>query len=170
MVSSMKDFDGATKYALVITVSNYQGLREQGYTGFSDIEEVKDDHKTHDDNLKYLSFEKENVIDLVNPTREQVNESVIKLRDIFLENASAGNESLLYAYYGGAGASIGAPGQIVVLNGTDKNVGYPLEERLISICSMNDLTAGLMIFDCSRVPLSPGLTIGANIETENEEW
>mgnify|MGYP001492104959 FL=1 len=56
-----------------------------------------------------------------------MHKAVTNLRDLFHQNALAGTQSLLYAYYGGAGASIGAPGQIAVLNGDDKNVGYPLE-------------------------------------------
>ena len=170
MVNNLESFEDAALYALVITVDDYSGLRAQGYNGFSDIEETNDDRKVHDVNLQYLGFEAEATIKLHNPTRDQVHKAVTDLRNIFQQNAAAGTQCLLYAYYGGAGASIGAPGQVIVLNGDDKHVGYPLETRLQTISSMNNLTSCIMVFDCSRVPLSPGLTMGANIEAEKEEW
>ena len=170
MVSNLEDFEDAVPYALVITVDDYSGLRAQGYTGFSDIPETNEDKKVHDNNLEYLDFEPENTIKLHNPTREQVHTAVTDLRDTFHQNAKDGTQCLLYAYYGGAGASIGAPGQVIVLNGDDKHVAYPLETRLQTISSMNNLTACIMVFDCSRVPLSPGLTLGEKLQTEKEEW
>ena len=39
----MTEFPDAIKYALVITADSYAGLRAQGYPGFFDINETKDD-------------------------------------------------------------------------------------------------------------------------------
>ena len=43
MAKNLRAFYNPIKYALVITVDNYADLRNQGYPGFWDIEEVKDD-------------------------------------------------------------------------------------------------------------------------------
>ena len=94
-----------------------------------DIEETKDDRAHNLNNLPHLGFG-DNIIDLVNPTRDQVHANINSLRDIFVDNAKNGKRSFLYAFYGGAGAILSGPGQIIVLNSADKTVGYPLENRL----------------------------------------
>ena len=169
-MSNLRSFPNAIKYALVITVDNYQGLRDQGYPGFDDIEETKADRQQHLDGLPHLGFEPENIIDLNNPTREEVHAKVTELRNVILDNAANGKRSFLYSYFGGAGATIGAPGQVIVLNGADKHVGYPLESRLEVLSSCNGMVCVAMVFDCSRVPLSPGLGRGENDEAEAAEW
>lgn len=35
---------------------------------------------------------------------------------------------------------------------------------------MNDLTAVMTIFDCSRVPNTPGMTLGSTVDAEREEY
>ena len=112
--------------------------------------------------MPHLGFD--NIIDLNNPTRDQVNAKVLELRKTVLDNAAKGKRSFIYAYYGGAGCHNNAPGQCLVLNGTDKHVVYPLESRLDVLSRADgDMVAVYMVFDCSRVPISPGLTLGQNI-------
>ena len=89
-----------------------------------------------------------------------------ELKTTLLDNTKAGKKSFIFAYYGGAGGYIGAPGQIIVLNDSCKSVGYPLEERLEILARLNGLSCVFMIFDCSRVPLSKGLDCGANVRAE----
>ena len=110
------------------------------------------------------------IIGLKNPTRDEVHAKVVELRDIFFKNTQEGKKSMLFSYYGGAGAALNMPGQVIVLNGTDKHVAYPLEERLDLLCAMNEKTCAFNIYDCSRVPLSPGLMLGENKAAEDEEW
>ena len=104
----MSQFEDAIKYALVITVDNYAQLRAQNYPGFFDIEETKLDRQQHLTNLPHLGFD--NIIDLNNPTRDQVDEKVLELRKTVLNNAQHGRRSFIYAYYGGAGCATSSPG------------------------------------------------------------
>ena len=72
-------------------------------------------------------------------------------------------------YYGGHGCVGLSSGQNVVLNETSGDALYPLEERLRVLAQLGGKTAVVGMFDCSRVPASPGLTLGQSYDLEKEE-
>lgn len=73
-------------------------------------------------------------------------------------------------YYGGHGCSGFGPHQNVVLNEGSAAACYPLEERLRCLAQLNGLTAIMAIYDCSRVPATPGMTLGDSNDAESQEY
>ena len=88
-----------------------------------------------------------------------------------MTNAENGSKTFLYVYYGGAGAHDGGPCQVIITDSaTSKHVAYPLEQRIEPLARMDDMTCVFMLFDCSRLPLSKGLTSGQSDDAENKEF
>ena len=82
------------------------------------------------------------------------------MREIFKENVANQINSSLFVYYGGHGCSGFGSNQNIVLNEGSEGAAYPLEARLRDLATMNGYTAVIAMFDCSRVPVTPGMTLG----------
>ena len=106
---------------------------------------------------------------MVNPTRAEVHEQVLKYKDLFLQNMKEGQRSFLFVYYGGHGCAGFGPYQNIILNETTKAAAYPLEERLRDFSSFDRMVSVLALLDCSRVGTTPGMTCG-DYEEEREEF
>ena len=89
---------------------------------------------------------------------------------MFKVNVGKNQRSVLLVYYGGHGCSGLGRFQCAVLNEATKAAAYPLEERLRNLATMNGLTSVIGIYDCSRVPATPGMTLGDTVDIENEEY
>ena len=160
MVDKTVDFRSAIRYSWVITASDYSNLRNQDFDGFDDIETVDTDRKCMLRGLAAMKFPKETLVDMVNPSREEVHAQVTKFKDLFLQNIKEGKTSFLFVYYGGHGCAGLGPYQSIILNEKTKAAAYQLEDRLRDFSMFNKHVSVLSIFDCSRVPSTPGITAG----------
>lgn len=120
--------------------------------------------------LPKLDFNAENICDLQNPTRAELHEKIESYKDTFKVNVGKNQRSFLLVYYGGHGCSGLGRYQNVILNEASPAAVYPLEERLRNLAQMNGTTAVCGIYDCSRVPVTPTMTLGDSIDIEREEY
>ena len=66
------------RIAMVVSVSSYKNLREQGFVGFYDIDETEDDHEIQEEGVKHLNFNE--IYMLREPKRSEVHEAMLKIR------------------------------------------------------------------------------------------
>jgi len=166
----MELFGNAIMYALCITSGDYGKLRSAGFSGFDDIASITEDRAQMLAGLPKLEFKAENICDMQNPTRAELHEKIESYKDTFKVNVANNQRSFLMVYYGGHGCSGLGRYQNVILNESSPAAAYPLEERLRNLATMNGATAVCGIYDCSRVPATPGLTLGDTIDLEREEY
>ena len=91
------------RIAMVVSVSSYKNLREQGFVGFYDIDETEDDHEIQAEGVTHLNFNK--IYNLREPKRSNVHEAMLEIRQKIEENRNEGKLTYVYFYYGGAGAN-----------------------------------------------------------------
>ena len=131
-------------------------MREQGFVGFFDIDETEDDHQEQVEGISHLGYHETHV--LREPTREEVHDRMLKIREKVMENKGKGMLTYIYHYYAGAGANDqGYHGQCVILNTEDPKAAYPIERRLWDLAAMGKACVVHCIFDCGRLRMTDGL-------------
>ena len=120
-------------------------------------------------NLPKMNFDPSNICEMQDPSRAELHEKVESYKAIFQVNQNEGKQSFLLIYFGGHGCIGLASGQCIILNESNGAAAYPLEERMRCLSEMEGVAvAG--IYDCSRVPASPGLSLGQTYDLEKEEY
>ena len=92
------------KIAVVVICSNYDQVRErEGCAGYQDLEEAVNDKETVLESLAKLSFTKDEIVTMDDPTYNGMN---IYMRELALKIAKATAENkniLIFWYYAGHG-------------------------------------------------------------------